>query len=184
MCCVRTVIKISALQVPDTVHQEVQAELLLDQLDSWKIPVIGMGDQIDGSGVPAPKPLIIVAAKYDIPASKKSFRDLLRKYETMYPVVPFSTTEGEGVAALKTAVFEHSRVIRVYSKEPGKKPDMKTPFTVPAGSNVLELAEIIHKDFAQQLKYACVWGSGKFDGQRVQKDYVLHDRDIVEYHIR
>jgi ribosome-interacting GTPase 1 len=61
---------------------------------------------------------------------------------------------------------------------------MKTPFTVPAGSNVLQLAQIIHKDFVQNLKYACIWGSGKFDGQRVQKDYILHDKDIVEYHIK
>jgi ribosome-interacting GTPase 1 len=163
---------------------EIQVELLLEQLTSWKIPFMTKGEDADEKELPAPKPLIIVAAKYDIPASKNSFNVLFRKYEPMYPVVKFSAAEGEGSAALKAAVFEHSRVIRVYSKEPGKKPDMKTPFCVPVGSNVLELAEIIHKDFVQHLKYACVWGSGKFDGQRVQKDYVLHDKDIVEYHIK
>jgi ribosome-interacting GTPase 1 len=163
---------------------EIQVELLLEQLTSWKIPFMTKGEDADEKELPAPKPLIIVAAKYDIPASKNSFNVLFRKYELMYPVVKFSAAEGEGSAALKAAVFQHSRVIRVYSKEPGKKPDMKTPFCVPVGSNVLELAEIIHKDFVQHLKYACVWGSGKFDGQRVQKDYVLHDKDIVEYHIK
>ena len=109
---------------------------------------------------------------------------MLRKYEPLYPVIKFSSHDQTGTAELKKAVFANAHVIRIYSKEPGKKPDMKTPFCVPAGSNVLELAEIIHKDFVQQLKYACVWGSGKFDGQRVQKDYVLHDKDIVEYHIK
>lgn len=163
---------------------EVQAELLLDQLDTWKIPVTGTGDQTAGTEPPQPKPLIMVGAKYDVTVSKKNMDDLLRKFGSMYPLIPFSALEGDGVSALKAEVFKNSGVVRIYSKEPGKKPDMKTPFTVPAGSNVLELAEIIHKDFVQQLKYACVWGSGKFDGQRVQKDYILRDGDIVEYHIR
>jgi ribosome-interacting GTPase 1 len=60
---------------------------------------------------------------------------------------------------------------------------MDTPFTLSQGSDVLYLAELIHKDFVRNLKYACIWGSTKFDGQRVQKDYVLHDRDVVEYHL-
>lgn len=163
---------------------DIQAELLLEQLNSWKIPVETKGEKADEHELLKPKPLIIVASKHDLPASKNNFNNLLRKYESLYPIVTFSSLEQGAAAALKSAVFENSRVIRVYSKEPGKKADMKTPFTVPAGSNVLELAEIIHKDFVQNLKYACIWGSGKFDGQRVQKDYVLRDKDIVEYHIR
>lgn len=163
---------------------EIQMELLLDQLRIWKIPVVIKGEEDDDNEFTAPKPLIIVATKYDLPDSKNNFSRLSRNYCFHFPVIQFSSSGEDGHAALKTAIFEHSRVIRVYSKEPGKKPDMKTPFTVPAGSNVLELAEIIHKDFVKQLKYACVWGSGKFDGQRVQKDHVLHDKDIVEYHIR
>ncbi len=89
-----------------------------------------------------------------------------------------------GIDELKRAVFEQSGIIRVYSKEPGKSADKNAPFTVRAGSTVLDLAQIIHKDFVVNLKYACIWGSGKFDGQRVQKDYILHDKDIVEYHIK
>jgi len=163
---------------------EIQMELLLEQLNSWKIRVVRKGEKADEDELPAPKPLIIVATKYDVAASKHNFSNLLRKYELLYPVVKYSSFDQTGTGALKEAVFANARIIRVYSKEPGKKPDMKTPFSVPAGSNVLELAEIIHKDFVQHLKYACIWGSGKFDGQRVQKDYVLHDKDIVEYHIK
>lgn len=37
---------------------------------------------------------------------------------------------------------------------------------------------------AINLKYACIWGSAKFEGQRVQRDYVLHDRDVVEFHVK
>ncbi len=147
---------------------DVQTELLLDQLKAWNIP---------------PKPLIIAGNKSDL-ADNKIQEEFIGKYEAGYEVVLSSALKKEGIGKLRKAVFESSRIIRVYSKEPGKKPDMDSPFTLPFGSNVLDLAEIIHKDFFKNLKYACIWGSGKFDGQRVQKDYILHDRDIVEYHIK
>jgi ribosome-interacting GTPase 1 len=54
---------------------------------------------------------------------------------------------------------------------------------LPKGSTVEDLAEEIHKDFVEKLKYARVWGSAKFQGQRVFKDHVLEDGDIVELHI-
>jgi hypothetical protein len=60
---------------------------------------------------------------------------------------------------------------------------MKSPVVLPRGSTVLEMAESIHKDFAHQLKFARIWGSEKFDGQRVQRDYVVQEGDIIEIHI-
>ncbi len=73
--------------------------------------------------------------------------------------------------------------MRVYTKEPGKEPDMGTPFTLSLGSTVLDLARAVHKDFTTGLKYASVWGSSKFPGQRVQRDFVLMDKDVVELHM-
>jgi ribosome-interacting GTPase 1 len=32
------------------------------------------------------------------------------------------------------------------------------------------------------LKYARVWGRGKFEGQMVNRDCLLTDRDVVELH--
>lgn len=65
----------------------------------------------------------------------------------------------------------------------GKDPDMKAPFVIRQGSTVLELAQKIHKDLASKLKFARVWGSARFEGQSVPKDYVLQDRDIVEINV-
>jgi len=48
---------------------------------------------------------------------------------------------------------------------------------------VIELAERIHKDFATKLKYARIWGSARFEGQKVEKNHVLKDRDVVELHV-
>jgi ribosome-interacting GTPase 1 len=130
------------------------------------------------------KEKLFAANKYDLPAAEKKFNALIQAYDADYPIISISAINKRGADILKKAVFLNSRTIRVYSKERGKEPDLKTPFTLSAGSSVLELAEIIHKDFVRNLKYACIWGSAKFDGQRVQKDYILKDKDIVEYHVK
>jgi ribosome-interacting GTPase 1 len=163
---------------------EVQAELLIDQLSEWKIPLLMKGNKGDERGVMPPKPVIIAGNKNDLPGVETNLGLFRQTYESQFPIVSFSALRGRGVTELKGAVFNSSRIIRVYSKEPGKQPDMDTPFALPVGSTVLDLAEIIHKDFVRNLKYACIWGSAKFEGQRVQKDYGLKDRDIVEYHIK
>jgi hypothetical protein len=64
-----------------------------------------------------------------------------------------------------------------------KEPDFDRPYTIRRGGTLMEIAELIHKDFAQNLKNARVWGSQVHDGTSVKGDYVLHDRDIVELHI-
>jgi hypothetical protein len=80
-------------------------------------------------------------------------------------------------------LFEFFDLIRVYTKEPGEKTEMDKPVLLERGSTVLDVAKEIHKDFASKLKFAKVWGSSKFPGQRVEKDYALKDKDIVELHI-
>ena len=47
---------------------------------------------------------------------------------------------------------------------------------------VLDFASQIHKDFLQSLKFARIWGKEKYDGQMLQRDYVLRDGDIIELH--
>ncbi len=107
------------------------------------------------------------------------FLDASAVDETLHVV---SAASGAGLEALRRAVFASLRVVRVYTKAPGHKPDLARPFVVPRGSNVLDLAEIIHRDIAAHLKSARIWGSGRFDGQTVQRDHVLQDRDIIEIH--
>jgi hypothetical protein len=57
------------------------------------------------------------------------------------------------------------------------------PFILKKGSNVEELAGKVHHDFIHNLKTARVWGKNVFDGQMVGRDYILHDKDIVELHL-
>ena len=90
---------------------------------------------------------------------------------------------GTGLDDLRTAIFRFLNVIRVYTKKPGKPPDMESPFTVPTGSTLLELAGHVHREFTEKLKSARIWGTGVFDGQTVTRDHVLHDKDVVELHV-
>jgi ribosome-interacting GTPase 1 len=161
---------------------DIQAELLIGQLGKWRIGLLKRSEP--SAECPGCKPVVVAANKSDIPAAKEGLNRLRSKYEALFPVVPVSTAAKEGLEELRSALFENSRIIRVYSKEPGKEPDRATPFVLPLGSTVLDLAEMIHRDFLHNLKYACIWGSVKFGGQRVQKDYALHDRDVVEYHLK
>ena len=78
--------------------------------------------------------------------------------------------------------FEAFDIVRVYTTEPGKPRDRRTPFTLPRGAAIGDLAVRIHKELLTTMKFARVWGSSAFDGQAVQKDHVLEDGDLVEIH--
>ncbi len=98
------------------------------------------------------------------------------------PVHRISAAHGVGIEDLRLRLFEVLEVIRVYAKEPGKKPDMNRPFVMKQGAAVMDLAEIIHKDLAHNFRFARIWGSARFDGQPVERNHQLLDRDIVEIH--
>jgi ribosome-interacting GTPase 1 len=165
---------------------DVQAELLIDQLEQWKIFLI----QRPGAPCSAPrnsggifKKALLVGNKKDLPEGDDNFLRLKEKYGSLYQVIAVSCKKKENLEDLRRVIFDISGIIRVYSKPPGKDPDLNTPFTIPTGSSVLDLARFIHKDFLFHLKYARVWGSVKFEGQRVEKNYILSDKDIVELNI-
>ncbi len=84
----------------------------------------------------------------------------------------------------KERILEAFGLIRVYTKEPSEEPKLTEPLILKKGATVLDAAKKIHKDFYKNLAYARVWGSSKFPGQRVEKEYVLHDGDIVEFHAK
>ncbi len=163
---------------------DIQTELLIEYITNWKIPILKKDEIREEKESLNYKPLILAANKSDLPGAEERLKGLRYEYESVYPIVGVSATRKKGIEELQKVIFENSRIIRTYSKEPGKAPDLETPFTLPEGSAVIDLAEMIHKDFIKNFKYACIWGSTKFDGQRVQKDYILHDRDIVEYHLK
>jgi small GTP-binding protein len=134
-------------------------------------------------GGPAKKRVIIVFNKFDLSKAKENFEIIKDFFIGKYEFINISCKNLYNIENLKKLIFENLEIIRIYTKEPGKPPDLNDPLILPAGSKVVDAAYKLHKDFGEKLKYAKIWGSAKFDGQRVPKDYVLKDKDIVEFHI-
>ena len=99
-----------------------------------------------------------------------------------FEIIAVSIVTGEGMGELPRLLFKQLKIIRVYARPPGKKPDMNEPFTIPEGSTVMDLARTIHRELAEKLKTARIWGSDVYEGQNVQRNHVLNDKDIVELH--
>ena len=126
---------------------------------------------------------LLVANKTDDETAELRLQFADETFAGRFPRVVVSAEQGTGLDELRKAIFDVLGVIRVYTKQPGKPPDMTSPFTVPIGSTMSELAGRVHKDFEDGLKTARVWGSGAFDGQTVGRDHVLADKDVVELHL-
>jgi ribosome-interacting GTPase 1 len=146
------------------------------------LPCARKGASPEERGVVA-VPILVVANKNDDEESDDVLAIFLELMEDDWPVVPISTATGRHLEALKRAVFDSLEIIRVYSKPPGKKPDLSRPFVLPQGSTIEYLSGKVHKDFLENLKAARVWGSADFEGQMVARDYVLADGDVVELRI-
>jgi hypothetical protein len=111
-------------------------------------------------------------------------QDELKKFFKL-PIIRISVKENAGLYDLRQKIFESIGLIRVYTKEPGKKPHLERPLILKKDSTVRDMAEKIRKDFPERFIKAKIWGSSaKFPGQTVGIEHVLHDKDIVEMYIR
>jgi hypothetical protein len=129
-----------------------------------------------------PRPAIVVLTHADDAAAELREELLAEVIGGGWPTVRVSTVTGDGLDDLRGLVFERLGVVRVYTKQPGKKADRESPFVLDLGATVLDLAEAVHREIAESLTFARIWGEGAFDGQHVQRDHVLADGDTVELH--
>jgi ribosome-interacting GTPase 1 len=119
----------------------------------------------------------------DIEGAKDNFELITEYVPSGFRLVGVSVTMGETLEHLRRSIFDLLGVMRIYSKKPGHDPDMSQPFVLKMGSAVIDMAEAVHRDFPSRLKSARVWGSARFPGQAVPRDYVLEDKDIVELRV-
>jgi small GTP-binding protein len=126
------------------------------------------------------RPAIVAINKCD--SISPNVTELEKKYRG-FRFIPVSVSKGMNLNTLKDRIFDIAGVIRVYTKPVDGEADMSRPLAIRAGSTVLDIARTIHKDFYKNLKFARVWGSTKYPGQRVIKEYVLKDKDIIELHL-
>jgi len=129
------------------------------------------------------KKAICAANKCDMPGSTERIELLKEIIGDKMEIVPCSTQTGEGLDLLLSKVFfDVLGKIRVYTRPPGKKPDFSQPFILPRGTTVIDAAREVHKEIAESLKYARVWGESVFEGQMVPRDHVLSDGDVIAFY--
>jgi uncharacterized protein len=129
-------------------------------------------------------PTLLVAGKADrLPDPTEELAVLEELTGVTYPFMAVSAETGQGLDDLATWLFDHLGVVRVYTKIPGKDPDMDRPYTVRAGATVGHVAELVHREIAATLAYARLWSDDGFDVRQVGRDHIVDDGDIVELHV-
>lgn len=166
-----------------------QLNICVDFLESRKLLIDTISSELTQGGVPAfdengnplGKRAFCICTKADL-AKTAALEELKKLCQYPFEFVEISTKTGTGLDKLPRIFFNMLNIIRIYAKPPGKPADMDEPFTLPAGSTVMDLAVHIHRQLAQKLKSARIWGTGVYDGQNVHLNHILHDKDIVELH--
>jgi len=175
----------AVMLVADLTDPDAAATLegIVGRLKERKVELVRADADIPPPYFPFRKRTVLAANKIDAEGAPRAFEDLGMLLDGPYERLAVSATDGRGLETLRRTVFGLLRVVRVYSKIPGKKPEKDSPFTLKVGSTVLDMAKAVHKDFSEKLQYARVWNAAGLDGLRVNRDYVLADEDVVELHI-
>lgn len=162
----------------------LQMEELIELLAKARISIVDdKTSEDEDSAAIYPKKALIIGNKIDHPEARKNYDALNKQYGDQLPVAAISARDRIGLEDLKRNIFDMLEIIRVYTKAPGQKPEMDDPIILDKGSTLQDAAEDVHKDFAANLKFARIWGSGKHDGVSVKRNHVLQDGDIIELHM-
>ncbi|HVX64335.1 MAG TPA: GTPase [Pirellulales bacterium] len=160
-----------------------QLQELLDRLNGTKTR-LAKTSSLDEEDVGISYTQTLLAPnKIDAPGAAERLELLHELCPLEFAEYVISAQRGDGLEILSNAIYAALDVVRVYTKLPtAKSADFERPFTVRRGDTVLDVAALVHKDLAENFKFARVWGAAVHDGSVAKADYVLHDKDIVELH--
>jgi len=177
---------------PDCVEQ---AQALLERLDARKVSLSAAWPGLDAvSAVPQELdqdldpfritlPTLLLANKVDLDPDPGEVRVLEELLDVHFPALAISATRGIGVEKIGPFLFQGLQVLRIFTKTPGKPAEQGKPFAMRLGDTVHDVARLVHKDLARELKFARVWGKSVYEGQQVGPEHRLDDGDIVELHM-
>jgi len=96
--------------------------------------------------------------------------------------VPISAHLEWNLDDLIERIWEYLDLIRVYTKPKGQIPDYNAPVVLPRTKSTIEdFCNRIHRQLLKQFKYGLVWGlSVKYNPQKVGKEHILADEDVVQ----
>jgi ribosome-interacting GTPase 1 len=127
------------------------------------------------------KPTLVLANKIDVPGTQRNVVTLTSAFPDI-DILATSAKTGRGIAPVSTRIFQSLQIMRIYTKKPRQSTSIE-PMIITAGSTVGDAAKLIHKDFYKTFKYAKIWGSSNFPGERVGLTYELHDKDVLEIRV-
>lgn len=128
-------------------------------------------------------PTLLIANKCDLDPDPGEVETLEELLGIEFPALTVSAETGQGMNDLGAFLSRALEIVRVYTKTPGKSADTDKPFTVRRGGTVQDVARLVHRDVARDLKFARIWGTNVFDAQQVGPEHQVADGDIVELHM-
>ena len=131
--------------------------------------------EVDLAGIEKPSFIAVTRADEGPP-------DAAERVRAAFPdtaVLRVSVLDDASLLAFSEAAWRLTGLIRVRLRTNGQvEPE---PLALEVGATVTDVADAIHHDLAGQLEGARVWGpSARFEGQRVGRDHVVQDGDVVE----
>jgi ribosome-interacting GTPase 1 len=100
-----------------------------------------------------------------------------------FDLLAISAENDINLETLKERIFEKLDLIRLYMRPKGKKPDYDEPLIVRNGSSIENIADKIHSELKNDLRFTRVWGrSVKFGGQKVGLSHRPMDEDIITFY--
>jgi len=98
--------------------------------------------------------------------------------------VPISALNHYNIEELEEALFSALKLIRIYLK-PKLNAEKSELIIMRSGATVGDVAMRIHSGLAKGMKYAYITGpSAKFKNQKVGKEHILMDGDIVTLNLK
>ena len=97
-------------------------------------------------------------------------------------ITPLSCMQEEDIGRIPGMLFQWLGIVRVYTKIPGEKADRDHPYTVLRGGTVEDICSLVHRDFAEKLKFARLWRKSDIP-LTVSRHEFVKDGDILELHL-
>ncbi|RLG15030.1 MAG: GTP-binding protein [Candidatus Nanohalarchaeota archaeon] len=158
-------------------HKLVNAEIILfDTVDVDDINNAIIGNKVYAGAIYVYNKIDTIS-KEEVSEIKKAS---LQKAQDKKNYAFISAKTNKNLDELKALIFSKLNLMAIYTKKTNKAPDMEAPLILKKGATIRDACFKIHKDFVDKTAFAKVWGSSRYDGQKLSMKYKLHHKDIIE----